>query len=82
MKTDDYKQELHISATLCRTNVKKNIFVFKKSSHAPQKLLAFFQSCCERCRGIGAPIYASKKALLREEPYWIVERYFEQTRCW
>ena len=32
MKTDDYKQELRLSATLHARNAKKNIFAFKKTS--------------------------------------------------
>jgi hypothetical protein len=35
MKTDDYKQELSISATLCRTNAKKIFLRSKKSASVP-----------------------------------------------
>jgi hypothetical protein len=33
---------LRISATLCQTNAKKNIFAFKKIAKPPQNALLFF----------------------------------------
>jgi len=38
MKTDDYKQELHISATLHPTNAKK-YFAFKKTANRRKSFL-------------------------------------------
>jgi len=40
VKTDDYKQELSISATLHRHKSKKNIFAFKKIGESPQNSCA------------------------------------------
>jgi len=45
MKTDDYKQELRISATLCQTNAKK-IFLRSKITKPPQNPFVVFESCC------------------------------------
>jgi hypothetical protein len=38
MKTDDYKQELRLSATLCQTNTKKYFWALKKIDEPPEKL--------------------------------------------
>jgi hypothetical protein len=46
MKTDDYKQELSISATLQQTNAKKNIFVFKKNQAITAELSDFYFLTC------------------------------------
>jgi hypothetical protein len=63
MKTDDYKQELRLSATLHGRNAKKNIFAFKKISKSPEKFCDFFRVLAESRENIGAPNCAEKMAL-------------------
>ena len=43
MKTDDYKQELRLSATLHGRNAKKYFLAFKKISKSPEKFCDFFR---------------------------------------
>jgi hypothetical protein len=60
MKTDDYKQELRISATLRRTNTKK-YFAFKKIARPPQKASLFSRVAAGRLQIIAPLICVHKK---------------------
>lgn len=61
MKTDDYKQELSISATL-HYHKSKKIFLRSKNQQIAAQALLFFQSCRGRSQSIGAPKSPEKTA--------------------
>jgi len=62
MKTDDYKQELRLSATLHGRNAKKIFLRSKNISKSPEKFCDFFRVLAESRENIGAPNCAEKTA--------------------
>jgi hypothetical protein len=61
MKTDDYKQELRLSATLHGRNAKKIFLRLKNISKSPEKFCDFFRVLAESRESIEAPNCAEKK---------------------
>jgi hypothetical protein len=61
MKTDDYKQELRLSATLHGRNAKKIFLRSKNISKSPEKFCDFFRVLAESRENIEASKIAPKK---------------------
>jgi len=61
MKTDDYKQELRLSATLHGRNAKKNIFCVQKTSANRLRSFAIFSEFSRKVEKILARQIAPKK---------------------
>jgi hypothetical protein len=69
MKTDDYKQELRLSASLHARNAKKIFLRSKHISKSPEKFWDFFQSCRGRSQDREcANLRRKKTASSREGP--------------
>jgi hypothetical protein len=82
MKTDDYKQELHISATLHSTNAKKIFLRSKKPRIAAKVFYDFFQSCWGDHKSIGAPSCVRKNGPSLKGPLGFTMKIFFSGRLW
>jgi hypothetical protein len=71
MKTDDYKQELHISATLHSTNAKKIFLRSKKPRIAAKVFYDFFSELLGRSQKYWCAELRQKKRPLTQGAAWI-----------
>jgi hypothetical protein len=79
MKTDDYKQELRLSATLRRTNAKKIFFAFTKISKLPEMKFCNFVLPAEDEEGVASIASRFRKSgPSLEEPLRFLTIFFSE----